>query len=32
VATFDMLVFLQKEFKGAIGIALLNYCAFAFQA
>ena len=25
-----MLVSLHKEFKGAIGIALLNYCEFAF--
>jgi hypothetical protein len=29
---FEMLASLQKEFKGAVGIALLNYCALCFQA
>jgi|HubBroStandDraft_3_1064219.scaffolds.fasta_scaffold476961_1 hypothetical protein len=29
---FEMLGSLQKEFKGAVGIALLNYCAFYLQA
>jgi hypothetical protein len=29
---FKMLASLQKEYKGAVGIAFLNFCALSFRA